>query len=584
MTSTTTVAGGANASQVMSSSAVSAQATNHKELDLAVAQLAERARGFARMPAADKAALLRACMPRIADAAEAWAATGGKAKGLHGGAIAEEWIAGPLPTLRLARLLADSLDAIARDGQPPLGTGSRIRLDGRLEIDGFPLGAMDKVAFAGFRGTVLMQPGIDRAEAAKRQASFYHQRDPEGGVSLILGAGNVSSIPPMDVFSKLFVEGYVCLLKMNPVNEWSGPILERALAPLIDAGVLRIVYGGADVGSYLVDHKDVADVHITGSNHTHDLIVWGPPGAERERRRATGQPRLTKPISSELGNVSPVAVVPADYEDDQLAFMAANVATMITNNASFNCNAAKVLITSRAWPQRDAFLGLIARELARTPARKAYYPGAFDRYGRLTNGRDLHTPGTAGPGELPWTILRGIDAGNRADPVFSVEPFCGILSDVPIAEGDPVAFLEQVTRFCNDTLWGTLNAAIMIAPKLERDGTVAAALDKAITELRYGTVAVNHWPALGYGVGSLPWGGHPSATLRDVQSGLGWVHNSFMLEGIDKTILRGPLTVTPRPLWFTGNPKAVAVARKMIQQELAPSWGRLARVVAAAIW
>ena len=79
MTSTTTVAGGANASQVMSSSAVSAQATNHKQLDDAVAQLAERARGFARMPAADKATLLRACMPRIADAAEAWAATGGKA-------------------------------------------------------------------------------------------------------------------------------------------------------------------------------------------------------------------------------------------------------------------------------------------------------------------------------------------------------------------------------------------------------------------------------------------------------------------------------------------------------------------------
>ena len=66
---------------------------------------------------------------------------------------------------------------------------------------------------------------------------------------------------------------------------------------------------------------------------------------------------LKKPISSELGNVSPVVIVPADYDDDQLAFVAANVATQITNNASFNCNAAKMLVTSRAWPQRDAFLG-----------------------------------------------------------------------------------------------------------------------------------------------------------------------------------------------------------------------------------
>jgi aldehyde dehydrogenase (NAD(P)+) len=583
MTSTTTVAE-APAPPPMSAGATSAQATERKDLDLAIERLRDRARAFARMPVADKAALLRACMPRIADASEAWVAAGSKAKGLRGEAVAEEWLAGPLPTLRMARLFADSLDAIAKDGRPPLGTGSRIRLDGRLEIDVFPVSQHDRLAFAGFRGNVLMQAGIDRGTALERQASFYRQREPDGGVSLILGAGNVSSIPPMDVFSKLFVEGYVCLLKMNPVNEWSGPILERALAPLVEAGVLRIVYGGADVGGYLVEHPGVDDVHITGSDKTHDLIVWGKPGPERERRLAANDPLLKKPISSELGNVSPVIVVPAEYDDDQLAFMAANVATQITNNASFNCNAAKMLITSKAWPQRDAFLGLIARQLARTPARKAYYPGAFDRYQRLTTGRDLHTPGTAAAGELPWTIIRGIDAGNPADPVFSVEPFCAILSDVPLAEGDPVAFLAQATRFCNETLWGTLNAEIIIAPKLERDGTIGAAVDRAVTDLRYGTVAINHWPALGYAVGSLPWGGHPSATLKDVQSGLGWVHNSFMLEGIDKAVLRGPLTVTPRPLWFTGNPKASAVARRMIRHELAPSWGKLARVVMAALW
>ena len=583
MTSTT-VAGGTAPQQQMSQGAMSAQATERRDLDEAVARLADRARAFARMSAAEKAALLRACMPRIAEAAEAWAAAGAKAKGLRGVMVAEEWLAGPLPTLRLARLLVDSLEAIALNGRPPLGTGSKVRPDGRLEIDAFPVSNHDRVAFAGFRGSVLMQPGIDRAEAMRRQASFYRRRDPDGGVSLILGAGNVSSIPPMDVFSKLFVEGYVCLLKMNPVNEWSGPILERALAPLCDAGVLRIVYGGADVGKYLVEHDGVDDVHITGSDKTHDLIVWGKPGPERERRQAAGEPLLAKPISSELGNVSPVAVVPAAYDDDQLAFMAANVATQITNNASFNCNAAKILITSRAWPQRDAFLGLIARHLAQTPARKAYYPGAFERYARLTAGRDLHTPGSAGADELPWTIIRGIDAGNRADPVFSVEPFCAIISDVALEEGDPVEFLARVTSFCNDTLWGTLNAEIIIAPKLERDPVIAKALEQAVTDLQYGTVAINHWPALGYAVGSLPWGGHPSASLRDVESGLGWVHNSFMLEGIDKTILRGPLTVTPRPLWFTGNPKAVAVARRMIQHELAPSWGKLARVVAAALF
>lgn len=574
----------------MSQAAQSFRPTGRPDLDDAVARLGERAGTFARMTAAEKAALVRECMPRIADAAEAWVATGCKAKGISGVYTAEEWLAGPLPTLRMARLLADSLDAVARAGRPPLGTGTRVRPDGRLEIDVFPTSTFDKIAFTGFRGYCLMQEGIDRAEAAKRQARFYRQRDPAGGVSLILGAGNVSNIPPMDVLSKMFIEGFVCLLKMNPVNEWAGPILERALAPLIDRGFLRIVYGGGDVGQYLVEHAGVHDVHITGSDKTHDLIVWGPPGPERDRRKAANQPRLSKPISSELGNVSPVMIVPYDYHDDELAFMAANVATMVTNNGSFNCNAAKILVTSRAWPQRDAFLGLLARELSQSPARKAYYPGAFDRYSRLTAGRDLHVPGRAGDGELPWTIIREVDTDHTNDPVFQVEPFCGILSDAPLGAAgssgiaDPVEFLDRATRFCNDTLWGTLNAAIFIHGKLERDPSVGACLERAIAELRYGTVAINHWPALGYGLGSLPWGGHPSATLADIQSGLGWVHNTFMLEGLDKSVVRGPLVVRPRPLWFTGNPKAAKVARRMIQAELAPSWRGLARVVGAALF
>lgn len=562
----------------------SAAPTERRALDEAIAVLAGNARGFARLAPSEKAALVRACMPRIADCAEAWVAHGSKAKRLVGAAQAEEWIAGPLPTLRLARLYGDSLEAIGKQGRPPLGVGGCTRSDGRVEIEVFPVSAMDRLAFLGFQGSVLLQPGLDRAEAARRQAGFYRQRDPEGGVSLILGAGNVSSIPPMDVLSKLFVEGFVCLLKMNPVNEWAGPILERALGPLVERGFLRIVYGGGDVGQYLVEHDGVDDVHITGSDQTHDRIVWGPPGAERTRRMAEGDPLLHKPISSELGNVSPVMIVPYDYRDGELAFMAANLATMITNNASFNCNAAKVVITARGWAQHDAFWGLVARELAATPARTAYYPGAFDRYARLTAGRDLHLPGGgAGPGELPWTIVKDVDPG-RPDDLFTVEPFCGIVSDVALAAADPVEFLAVATRFCNDTLWGTLNACILIAPQLGEDDTVGPALERAITDLRYGTVAVNHWPALGYAVGSLPWGGHPSATLRNIQSGLGWVHNSFMIEGIDKAIIRGPLVVRPRPLWFTGNPKAIAVSRKMVGQELAPSWTGLARVVGAALF
>ena len=105
--------------------------------------------------------------------------------------------------------------------------------------------------FGGFSAYVLMQEAVDLDAALAAQAPFYQVQEPQGGVALILGAGNVSSIPASDVLTKMFNEGMVCVLKMNPVNEWVGPYLERALEPLIRPGFLRVVYGGWEVGQYL---------------------------------------------------------------------------------------------------------------------------------------------------------------------------------------------------------------------------------------------------------------------------------------------------------------------------------------------
>jgi aldehyde dehydrogenase (NAD(P)+) len=81
----------------------------------------------------------------------------------------------------------------------------------------------------------------------------------------------------------------------------------------------------------------------------------------------------------------------------------------------------------------------------------------------------------------------------------------------------------------------------------------------------------------------MPWGGHQSATLKDIQSGLGWVHNTCMLDGVDKSVIRGPLVVKPYPTWFFDNPKASRVAPLVADMEASPSWlklpGLLARVL-----
>lgn len=574
----------AHPSMAMSERAVSATPSDRAALDKALATLADHATELARLSPREKAGLLRECAARTVACAAAWAKEGATQMRLPASAAGEVWLSGPLPTVRMARLLADSLEAIAQNGRPPLGRKSRTRADGRLEIDVFPASGHDRVLFAGFSAKVLMQEGIGKDEAIRRQAPFYHQRNPEGGVSLVLGAGNVSSIPPMDVFTKMFADGTVCLLKMNPVNEWAGPYLERALSPLVERGFLRVVYGGADVGEYLVYHPTVADVHITGSDRTHDIIVWGPEGADRDRRLAANEPLLEKPITSELGNVSPVAIVPYTYTGDELAFQARNLATMVINNASFNCNAAKMIITAQGWSQREQFLDLLAAQLAKAPPRCAYYPGAFDRYQQLTGDRaQVERFGEPAEGQLAWALIRGVDASREDEPLFRIEPFCGIVSETSVGSADPIEFLSTATAFMNDRLWGTLNAALIIHPALEHDPATGKALDDSLVALRYGTVGINHWPAVAYGIGTSPWGGHDSVNLKDIQSGLGFVHNTYLLDGIDKAIIRGPLKARPAPVWFWDNAKAAKLGPRLVDFEAAPSWLKVPGIAVRAL-
>src|SRR5512144_2306943 len=94
-------------SMEMSGSAKSTKETAHKELDEAIAKLRDRARAFARLSPTARADLLRATIPRLVATAPRWVEAALKAKGLTAGqpSASEEMLAGPLPTIRNARLL-----------------------------------------------------------------------------------------------------------------------------------------------------------------------------------------------------------------------------------------------------------------------------------------------------------------------------------------------------------------------------------------------------------------------------------------------------------------------------------------------
>jgi acyl-CoA reductase-like NAD-dependent aldehyde dehydrogenase len=343
----------------------------------------------------------------------------------------------------------------------------------------------------------------------------------------------------MDLLYKLFVENQVVVMKTNPVNEYLRPHLERGLAPLAAAKCLQIVSGGAEAGERLVAHPGIDDIHLTGSAAVHDRIVWGAPGDEQARRKARGTPRVTRRVTSELGCVTPVIVVPGAWPDRALDYHAAHVATMIANNASFNCNAAKVIVTWRAWPQRHTFLSRVRRVLAGVPPRAAYYPGSERTHEAVLRVHpDAERIGATTAGTLPWTAVLDVDPATPDDPVFAREAWCSLFAETALDGRDAAEFLDRAVAFCNERLWGTLSATILVDPGTER--AMGTAFERRVAALRYGSIGINVWSAFSYAIGATTWGAFPGHPLDDIGSGRGVVHNTRMFDRAERSVVRGP--------------------------------------------
>lgn len=548
--------------------------TSKEAMDRAVAKLNDRKRVFAALDVPARLILLQRMSNDTLAAAEDQVRAACKAKGIDPNTppAAEEWLGGPMTILRNLRLLQKSLQEIIQYGRPQLHLDAvRIHDNGQVIARVFPDGLDDKLLFTGFTSEVWMDPELKPHELAGTMAKIYQPSAvaDDGAVALVLGAGNVASIGPMDVLYKLFTENQVCVLKMNPVNEYLGPFVERGFRAAIEAGFLRVVYGGAAEGAYLVEHEGVDEIHITGSSHVHDIIVWGPPGAEQARRKAAGEAQVTKRITSELGCVTPVIIVPGEWTARELVFQAQNVATMLANNASFNCNAAKLLVTSAGWSQREAFLEQLRRTLEQISPRQAYYPGADERFERFIDAYPQAIQiGHRSSDALPWAFIPEVDPASDA-LAFTTEAWCSVLSETALKESDPAAFMDAAVKFCNERVWGTLSCSLLIDPRTQK--AIPHDLERAVTDLRYGSVVVNHWPGLSYGLVVNTWGAYPGHTLEDIGSGIGVVHNTMMFERPQKTVIQGPFLVNPKPPWFATHRRSHLVAPRLTQYEHSPS-------------
>jgi hypothetical protein len=560
-------------------------ATSLDACDVAIADLVENAKSWFAEAPADMIGLLERLNEATMAHAQEWVNAACEAKGIRPDQplAGEEW-ANIAVTARYLRLLTASLTDIAAGNKPQFPGRPHPVTGGHTAIPAFPFDAYDKVALSGFTAEVWLRRGTAGAQAVEGQAKAWFGGG-AAGVSLVLGAGNQASIPITDALGRLFIERHPVVLKMNPVNDYLGPIFERVLADLIERGVLRIVYGGAEVGAHLVRHDGVSDVHVTGSDKTFEAIVFGP-GEEGARRKAAREPLVTKPVTGELGNVSPVIVVPGPWTPKDLSFQAQNIASMLTNNAGFNCIAVRALVTSQRWDQRDALLDGVREVLREAGSRQPYYPGARDRYDHFVAAHpEAERLGDSSPGCVPWTMIPGLRPATADEIAFTTESFNGVFGEVGIDATGTVDFIRKAVEFANNGLWGTLGCSLIVHPKSLSDPEVTRAVDQAIADLRYGTICVNHWSALGFILGSTPWGAYPGHPIDDVQSGIGFVHNSMMLDeaDIEKTVARGPFRMPVKPTWFVTNKTAHKSGEMFARLMAKPSWGKLPGLITTAL-
>ena len=562
-------------------------AATRKQLDASIARLAGSEKRLGSLPVAERAKLVDRLHTSVADAAAGWVAAASRIKRLDADSpyIGEEWISGPYAVLASLAVLSGALKAIST-GRSPLEGKKFGRAPGdRVSIAVLPGGLQESILFNGFRAEVWMPQGVS-AETAKAKAGLGELTPARtDGVGLVLGAGNITSIPPLDVLYELFANNRISLLKLNPVLADMETPYRAALAPLIEAGFLEIVQGGGEVGSYLAHHDGISHVHITGSAATHDVVVWGPGQAGRDRKKAN-TPLLKKPITSELGGVSPIIIVPGKWSKADLTFQAEHVATQRLHNGGYNCIAGQIVVLSSDWEQRDAFVAELRAALDRAPLREPWYPGSDDRVSAAAKAHPSakrHASNTR--------LLVEISAEDDASTIQTTEYFSPVLGVVELP-GTGIDFLTKAVATVNSDFLGTLGANVLIDPATRK--RLGAAFMDQIANLRYGTIAINTWTGFGYLTAGAPWGGFPGATLTDVQSGIGVVHNALLIDSPERAVAYGPFrpfprsiaggeaALFPKPPWFVTARSAQTTGKRLVNYAKKPSWLRMPAVFGSA--
>jgi aldehyde dehydrogenase (NAD(P)+) len=494
---------------------------------------------------AELAELARACCGSLAAVADEWVAASRQAKGWtrvpH--AEAEEWGSGPLPVARLLQLCGQHHRQLAR-GRAPAPRRRRGSADGTTGLDVLPAAGLgDALLLRGHRARLVL------ASPAPATPPPRH-----GDVAAVLGAGNVTATPLLDTIDQVLLRGRAVVLKVSPLHTTLQPLFARAFAPLVEAGLLHVVAGDAALGAKLAAHDGIAAVHLTGSVATAAALRADPRLAGKE-------------LTAELGCCTPAFVLPGPWRDGELRHVAAQAAAYAAWNGGATCVAPRVLLTARDWPQREPFLHHVRTALAALPARVPFHAAARRDFAAATGGEPRDE-------RLPPTLRAGLDMVHET-ALLRREHFAPVLLEVPLPGASLPAWLDTATAFVQEHVFGALSAYVWVPPRVR--STHRRELDAALRRLPHGTIAINTWTGLGFGLGT-PWGVPAQAPW---QHGIGWARDLWR-QPLQRVVLEAPFHPWPQPPWLPGRRGAAAALRALTRHYCAPSSLRLAAVACHA--
>jgi len=471
----------------------------------------------------------------------------------------EDWVSGPFSTILAIEYYVKFLR-----GDTNLIESKFNSINKSYQV--FPNNFIEKFTFPFVSAEVIFNKNLDFNTINTYRGYSNRYNNISKKITLVLGAGNVSSIPLLDAFFHMLAYRSTIFLKLNPVNEYLFPVFQQILLPFIERGFLIISKGDISASEYLCNHESFNHIHLTGSSYTYEKIVYQRILSDKERRTKTLKKINKTPITTELGNVTPFIIHPGSWTKSEIKYQARKIVTSKLNNSGFNCIAAQIVIFPKDWRYADSLKKYINKYLKKIGDVSPYYPGSSEKLNILSNNLNYDQINDTSC-KTPF-LIADIDSEAKYE---TSEVWSSVLYFKEIDHSDANDYVSKAITYVNDELWGNLGVSVLFKDHDKKRN--AKYLKKYIDELRYGTIAINEWSAIAYVIPTMPWGGYPGNSDYNIQSGQGFVHNAYLFESPLKGVVQTKFRLSRLidPPWFITNKKSHRIFKHLTYYQASKS-------------